>query len=288
MGKTSEEHIGETPDELRVPEFQSLSELCEYFDLGQLIETKTLEGGSESRTACLITSRGKYILKTYLTGSLEKLAIEADFLEFLKRNNFKCGAVHSPEVFIFDGSYSLIFNFVEGSHPEINLKNLGVLGVQTATFHQLSAIFPGVKGLQNENDTLPKFYIHRDLCRENIIQNDEDFYFIDFEDLRIDTPVRDIVRIIETWCVGDAGEIDVDRVNLFIEEYEKSRPLSEAEKRQIPGLFESLLMSKLNYRSSTYAREQDPVKKEKLRLSVIHTQKMIDAFTRDRSILENL
>ena len=311
----------------------TLDELCEHFNLGSLIENRPLTGGRMNQVTCLTTTKGRYVLKQYTERlqykkeeHLARIVLEAQFLDFLKQKGFQCGSVYSPEVFVFEGKHSLIYDFVEGKPLEKNDTNLLRLAKQTALFHQLSSEYQVPKGLSTEetidddliksslqaiglapekiesllgrmaqlnieqsglrapDKRLPEFLIHGDLNPENILTAGEDLNFIDFESLNLTSPLREIARIIELWCLDKEKRIQMGKVNSFLAEYEKYRPLQKMERELLSFYFEFEMFARLVRRSITCLGIMDPnngafsyAKK---------TVKKIDLFQEDRAKFE--
>ena len=318
----------------KVIELGSFEGVCEHFNLGALIDAKPIGNGKNNAVTCLTTDKGKYILKHYKDGNLNrskrlgKLSTEAHFLDYLKKKGFKCGAVHKDEVFMYGEDYALIFDFVEGEPPEANDENLVKLGRQTSLIHQLSSEYNNPEpskeeerpsneiirksleyiGMEPEkvgiymgrlesldlsrfpqggtNGPLEEFLIHTDLNPNNMLLANGELNFIDFEFLRIYSPLYDITKIMEAWCSGDSISDMAKKVNLFLSEYEKIRPFQNGERELLLDYYEWKMLARLVRNSVACLQETDPTFKDKRRKFAIKSVKKFETLLHNREEME--
>lgn len=90
-----------------------------------------------------------------------------------------------------------------------------------------------IKGMERfvESDlgTPPRYTLcHRRLHPSNIVRDNEQFYWIDFDHAEIDSPVRDLALYLRRFHTPDG---DVASIQQLIEVYESESPLSAKEKK---------------------------------------------------------
>ncbi|SFX11150.1 spore coat protein YsxE [Thermoactinomyces sp. DSM 45891] len=90
-----------------------------------------------------------------------------------------------------------------------------------------------IKGLERfveaESGVPPRYTLcHGRLHPSNVVRDDEQFYWIDFDDAEIDSPVRDLAVFLRRF---QHRNLDPEEIQHLIEVYESENPLSPKEKK---------------------------------------------------------
>jgi homoserine kinase type II len=85
---------------------------------------------------------------------------------------------------------------------------------------------------------LPRGPVHADLFRDNVMFDGEQLTgFFDFYFAGVDTWLFDLAVCLNDWCITHAsGEHDAERAQAMLAAYQSVRPLTAAERRQLPAM----------------------------------------------------
>jgi homoserine kinase type II len=85
---------------------------------------------------------------------------------------------------------------------------------------------------------LPRGPVHADLFRDNVMFDGEQLTgFFDFYFAGVDTWLFDLAVCLNDWCITHAsGEHDAERAQAMLAAYQCVRPLTAAERRQLPAM----------------------------------------------------
>lgn len=103
------------------------------------------------------------------------------------------------------------------------------LSLQEALDRSLSFAIQGMERfVKSEEGMAPRYTLcHRRLHAHNVVQDEGDFYFIDFDHAEVDSPVRDLAVAIRRW-----GHLSPDEgPHVLLETYESQHPLKPKEKK---------------------------------------------------------
>ena len=82
---------------------------------------------------------------------------------------------------------------------------------------------------------LPRGAIHADLFPDNVFfDSDKIFGIIDFYFACSDTLAYDLMLTFNAWCFDKDSGLDQDRARVFLEAYQKTRPLTRGELKSLP------------------------------------------------------
>jgi len=93
-------------------------------------------------------------------------------------------------------------------------------------------------------DKFDKCLIHSDVKKENIIQNNEKLFLIDFGNCYIGSRLIDIIRVIMWFFIKDEN-YDYNKIKVFIDTYFKDNNLTVIERENINDLIQYCLLYNL-------------------------------------------
>jgi len=122
--------------------------------------------------------------------------------------------------------------------------------------------------VQHWPEGLPQGIIHADIFPDNVFfEGDDVSGIIDFYFACRDAYAYELAIVINAWCFERRGEFNRTKSQLFLQRYQATRPLSEAEKQALPVLCRGAALrflltrayDTLNQQPGALVRVKDPV-----------------------------
>ena len=214
------------------------------------MKIKEIKNGNMNKVYLLNTEEDKYIIRT----SDFDNSFECKVLKLLEKYNFNCPKVITN--FKLSSKNIMIYKYLEGDNPkvyddlffknmakllnklhEVDYKNLYKDSLTNEeNLEKLNEYYTGAiksKYLKEDKDFITKLYekvikidftkldkciIHSDIKRENMIQNDNKLYLIDFGNCYIGTRLIDVIRVI-MWFFVKNENYDYKQMSLFVHSY---------------------------------------------------------------------
>ena len=224
------------------------------------MEISEIKNGNMNKVYLLNIKKNKYIIRT----SDFDNSFECKVLNLLEKEDFNSPKIITS--FKLENKNIMIYRYLEGSNPQefndwffVNiakiLNQLHSIDYQELYQYSLqneenlmklseyynkaieSNYLTGEKDLIDELYqrvlkmdfiSLDKCIIHSDIKKENMIQNNQELYLIDFGNCYIGTRLVDIIRVI-MWFFIKNNNYDYDQITLFVNEYFKYNPIKDIE-----------------------------------------------------------
>ena len=246
---------------------EQLIQHLSHFRTGKLVSFTGITEGVENTISKLVTTDGPFILTLFEKRTRpEDLPFFIALMKHLHAKGIPCPDVivsrDKSEIVPLNGKPAIITSFLEGRGVKhIADFHVAAVGQQLAHLHLAGASFkmkrenamtlPAWKSLisscAGKTDLLPflqeelKYIetywpkdlpagaIHADLFPDNVFFQDETLTgVIDFYFACTDSFAYDLMLTLNAWCFGPAG-LNRQRAALFLDAYQKERPLSTAE-----------------------------------------------------------
>lgn len=230
------------------------------------------EDATQNKNFIVTTNSNTYFLKVYSEGSIRERTFELNILRKLHDDGHAFPVQATAKPFVVEGRPVMLFDKINGStfNPRVSISDEHLLTVarQLAQMHaSLSMFKAGDKMRLNalgfefidvfnlntsdvtiksaihmlreafrdvNTDELVTTIIHDDLSPHNVmLSSDGELRFIDFDDAHHSYRISDIGTVIKEFIIGPTGNVDEDRINLFIHHYEATQntpPLTEQER----------------------------------------------------------
>ena len=253
-----------------VLDIDEISKICKLYGINEVVDAQLLTSGFANRNYRVETEKGIFFYRICTQQEdIKNIIDEVNILSELKKINFPTAYLIPKD----DGSYIsdseqgkvLIYEFKEGSEPELNHQSAGEIAkwvaalnsfkdfekyprkniisldccfelireFKTAPF-QYSEIYAYFEEqtqylLKPVSETLPKGLIHGDVFPDNTIFKDGRLSaLIDFEEVCIDNLLMEIGMCINGFCFID-NKLDIPLLETFLVEYNKIRQITEKE-----------------------------------------------------------
>ena len=253
---------------------ETIKKILKNYDIGEVIKYKKMLHGFANRNYKLTTSKGNFLLRINIQQDLSSINYEMRVLNELKKDYFPTAypVVRKDGKYIteIEAENIVIYNFIEGKIPRINVKTVKEIATASARLNSLpnwhkfekknainiDTCFDLIKKFDNAKYKYPKIFeifaknteylnkyvknnvprglIHADIFPDNtIFKNNKLAAIIDFEDVCTDDLIFEIGMAINGFCFVN-NKLDQDLLKVFIENYNNVRPLSKIEMELIP------------------------------------------------------
>jgi len=248
---------------------QQLAQHLEQFNIGKLVSFSGIAEGVSNTNYKIVTDRAPYILTLFEERTrTEDLPF---FIHFMKHLHGKgipsadvIAAVDGKEIIQLGGKPAIITSFLEGAWPQqIENHHITSIAACLARMHLAAGSFkeqrvnsmsmaawrklieackgksPAVPALLTELDYIEKKWplhltkgaVHADLFPDNVFFSGEKLTgVIDFYFACTDVLIYDLMLTFNAWCFEPTGP-NQQKITLFLEAYQKERPLSGTEMR---------------------------------------------------------
>ena len=231
------------------------------------MKIEEIKNGNMNEVYLLTTDEDKYIVRT----SDFDNSFECKVLKILEKHSFNCPKIITN--FKLDSKNIMIYKYLEGDNPEVyddlffekmakllvklhevEYKNLYKASLTNEeNLEKLSEYYTGAiesKYLKADKDFITELYervikidftkldkciVHSDIKRENMVQNDNELYLIDFGNCYIGTRLIDVIRVI-MWFFIKNENYDYKQMNLFANSYFSAKGLNKNETEIIDEL----------------------------------------------------
>jgi homoserine kinase type II len=247
-----------------------INRTCKHYDIGKVSSAKLLASGFANQNYKIETEKGKFFYRVCTQQEdVNNIVYEVNILSELKKLNF-------PTAYLIprkDGSYMsdskdgkvLIYEFKDGSEPELNNKTVSEIAKYAATLNNFKGfekyprknvilldhcfeliqsfktaplkypeIFPYFEEQTNYlikplSEKLSIGLIHGDIFPDNTLFNDDRLSaIIDFEEICVDKLLMEIGMCINGFCFVN-NELDIGLMETFIIEYNRVREITDKE-----------------------------------------------------------
>lgn len=262
-----------------------VEEAVKSFNIGKISEIKKLETKGGRKAYKVTTDKGVFVIKSAAVESTyEKLEKDLYILNYLKDFNFPVPqlikTLQDEYLIKVEGHATYSYPYIEGVHPKPSNNFFHDLGKLLAQLHlipaenypykstftpeielpklrenlsriaqlgenkEISKLIKDIDSFPSFKD-LPKTIIHTDPYFSNLIQNNDQLYFIDLDDAGVAPAIIDVGYVLAHCCTtepGDREERDLegdgiiwhqDWAESFIEGYQNLRSLSQKEKEHL-------------------------------------------------------
>ena len=231
------------------------------------VKINEIKNGNMNKVYLLDNDCDKYIIRT----SRFDNSFECKVLKFLSKHNFSCPNVITN--FRLKDKYIMLYEYLDGNNPDIFddafFINLAQLLKQLHSFEhkfkyddyfvneenkdKFSKYYNVAlksKYLSNHKELIYKLYsdtlkldfdeldkclIHSDIKKENIVQNYEKLFLIDFGNCYVGSRLIDIIRVI-MWFFIKNHDYDYNKIMIFIDSYFEQNRMTNLEKKYINKL----------------------------------------------------
>ncbi len=252
-----------------------IKHIFQEYALGEVQKTTRITKGYANANFKVETTRGIYLLKVYLAKELHQIEYETQLLERLQKEGFPVAypILNRSGNYIYKSSLGngVVFHFLEGNEPRVNLQTVGEIGKAVAQLNSLKDVktfkrynllgWEACKDLALKAATIegsyqpvaayfakqnavfeevmdlpfPEGLVHNDVFTDNTIFEGNRFKaLIDFEFACVDRLLVDIGTAINGFCFRN-NRLDFDLLKVFLEAYQEVRPLSDLEKEWLPN-----------------------------------------------------
>jgi len=248
--------------------------VLENYCLGTVIDIQLLASGYANENYKLTTNNGNVLFRIYREKKLKEIQYELSILDILKKYDFPAAYPYKKNDTEYINSTSLgqvvLYDFIEGSEPNINQATVGEIAHAVATLHNISSWkdhqkkstfsiqgceniidqfstcnnqYPEIFGYFKEKteflsnflaQPLPQGFVHGDIFPDNtIFKGDQLVAILDFEEICTDSVLFDVGVIINGFCFID-NRLSNELLVTFLSEYNKVRKLSNEEIHLLP------------------------------------------------------
>jgi len=253
---------------------QDIKTLLLNYNIGAFLDYKNLSFGYANENFKVTTSEKDVLFRLCKQQSKKDIEKEIHLMTELKQNDYptsypildkKGNHIHE-----LNGHFCLIYEFIEGSQPELNIETAGEIGIAAAKLAliKVKPIYKKVNAISFENcisiisefkdakyqypeiyayfkeqtfylkdfisNNLPKGIIHGDYFPDNTIFNGNKLKaIIDFEEFAYDSLLFDLAMAINGFCFKD-NTLQIELMNETVRTYNEIRKLTEPEKHVLP------------------------------------------------------
>jgi homoserine kinase type II len=249
-------------------------EIVKNYSLGSYKSFIEISTGYANINYCVFTSNGKYFFRNHLQHELEDINYEMDVLNNIRSIDFPTAYPYrnldGSYITMFEQQRFVVYDFIDGATPNLSVDVASEIGMAAANLNsfegwkkhrRLNIInLKKCKSLINqfvsanvqysdlflyfEEETnflepyitqpLPEGLVHGDIFPDNTIFQDNKLQaVIDFEEVCVDHLLMDVAMTINGFCFPD-NKLDSELLKIFLESYQKIRPLSKDEKELLP------------------------------------------------------
>lgn len=226
-----------------------------------------IKNGNMNKIYLVETESKKYIVRT----SDFNNEFECKVLNILKYYDYKCPQIITN--FELDGKYIMLYEYLEGDNPRAFDDNFFIkLAGLLVQLHAINVDFAKEEYISNEEnlEKLNSYYekalqsrylkndidyvkvlydevsnvdleqfkkciIHSDVKKENMIQDGNNLFLIDFGNCYLGSRLIDVIRVI-MWFFIKSHNYDYRQIELFISTYFRNNQLTEIEMANIDAL----------------------------------------------------
>jgi homoserine kinase type II len=248
-------------------------EILKDYDLAEPISVKLLTSGYANINFRLDTTKGPVLLRFCKNKKVEEINYELSVMRVLKANNYPSAypieRKDGKYITKTPRGNVVLYEYIEGEEPKPNTNTVKEAARATA----LLSIIPNWESLEQENpcgstlcrevmtnlntasedlqelveffkkedaffngkigNNLPRGFVHGDMFPDNTkFKGDKLLAVLDFEEICTDELLFDIAATINGFCFAN-NVLDLKLVDVFIEEYEKIRKLTQEEKNHL-------------------------------------------------------
>jgi len=249
---------------------QDIKTLLLNYNIGAFLDYKNLSFGYANENFKVTTSEKDVLFRLCKQQSKKDIEKEIHLMTELKQNDYptsypildkKGNHIHE-----LNGHFCLIYEFIEGSQPELNIETAGEIGIAAAKLAliKVKPIYKKVNAISFENcisiisefkdakyqypeiyayfkeqtfylkdfisNNLPKGIIHGDYFPDNTIFNGNKLKaIIDFEEFAYVSLLFDLAMAINGFCFKD-NTLQIELMNETVRTYNEIRKLTEPEK----------------------------------------------------------
>ena len=124
---------------------------------------------------------------------------------------------------LIDNEYIIVYEFLNGKSIRFNgiipREVIYKIAMELRKMHDALNINIGLKEINFDINLQRKSILHFDLTKDNILYNDGDIAFIDFDDAKYGESVIDISILIALFFVSSKIGVDLDGIRYFIDSY---------------------------------------------------------------------
>ena len=124
---------------------------------------------------------------------------------------------------LIDNEYIVVYEFLNGKSIRFNgiipREVIYKIAIELRKMHGALNINIGFKEINFDINLKRKSVLHFDLTKDNILYNDGDILFIDFDDAKYGESVIDISILIALFFVSSKTGVDLDGIRYFVDSY---------------------------------------------------------------------
>ena len=239
------------------------------YSLGSLLELQGISSGIENTNYFATTSNGRFVLTLFEKLKADELPFFLNLMAHLARHGIPCPSPvadrHDQLLGELNGKPACIVSRLSGkslTHPTV--VNCAAVGAMLGQMHvaglgfyepmanprgsawrasaalqvssflsaQDAALLQGEVAYHEQHTlaSLPQGVVHADLFRDNVLFDGErvggliDFYFACHDSL-----LYDVAITVNDWCVGEGGQLDIERARSLLDAYNVVRPFTDQE-----------------------------------------------------------
>jgi homoserine kinase type II len=242
-----------------------------HFEMGSLYNATLISTGFANQNYKLETENGSFLLRFCRQQPLWSIKQEIALMAILRKIDFPCAypIPNSLGEYISytDSNIAIVYNYVQGETPVISEQTVASVATAVASLNQidpgLEIVKPNIicrsnietliasfdRASQQYTELyrvftaaykelqaslyfpLPKGIVHGDIFPENtIFSHGKLKAIIDFEEFAVDDLLFDVGMTINGFCFIH-NELDDSLLQIFLDSYEKVRPLIDVEKK---------------------------------------------------------
>ena len=192
------------------------------------------------------TKSKKYVLKIYKSESHTKNMIEIHQLLADRKINAPqiIKSIDNNEYEVFDDCYFVVYSFVDGKklkEYELDNNKIKQIAKYLKKLHNVKIpVDYELETVNISNNDNQSSILHFDITKNNIFVNNEEIYFIDFDDAKYGPAIFDVAIAVTNLFISKVRGADIHGINLFIEEYYNND--AEKIKQEIPRIKEAALI----------------------------------------------
>ena len=213
------------------------------------IDVKKIEKNEESTDGNVYVIEdgiSKYVLKIYMSEKHTKKMVQLH--KILESNNINAPrivkSIHNVYFEMYEDSYYVVYSFIEGKklkECEFEKSKIKHIAKYLKELHKLKVPedcdLDTVK-ITNYDDK--KSILHFDITKSNIFINNDEVFFIDFDDAKYGSAIFDIAIAVTNLFISRAHGADINGINYFINEYYDNDV--EKIKQEIPKIKEAAII----------------------------------------------